>query len=88
MDLTVGLVMFLGFLIVQMVGRRRKIRPFDQYRPFLSMVAAAFMVGFAAFMIFTPRVPSMAQKIAVSLIALILAAANIMISEGREKAPQ
>ena len=88
MDLTVGLVLFLGFLIVQMMGRRRKIRPFDHYRPFLSMAAAAFMVGFAGFMIFTPRVPSMVQKIAVSLIALVLAAANILISEGREKAPE
>lgn len=88
MDLTAGLVLFVGFLIVQIVGRRRKIRPFDHYRPLLSMAAAAFMVGFAGFMILTPRVPSIAQKIAVSLVALTLAAANILISEGREKTPQ
>ncbi|HDP96047.1 MAG TPA: hypothetical protein ENN40_11935 [Candidatus Aminicenantes bacterium] len=88
MDLTVGLVLFVGFLIVQMVGRRRKIRPFGHYRPFLSMAAAAFMVGFAGFMLFTFRVPSIAQKIAVALVALTLAAVNILVSEGREKAPK
>jgi len=85
MDLAAGLVVFGVLLIVQVVGRKRKIRPFDRYRPFLSMLTAAFLAGFAGFILFTPRVPSMAQKITVALISLALTAVNILISEGREK---
>ncbi len=87
MDLAVGVGFFLVFLILQLVGRKRGMRPFNHFRPFLSLVAAAFMVGFAAFMLLTPRVPSIPQRVAVALISLALAAVNILISEGREKEP-
>ena len=85
MDLVVGLILFVVFLSLQFVGRKRGTRPFHRYRPFLSMATAAFLVGFAGFMLVTPRVPSLIQKISVALIALALTAVNILISEGREK---
>lgn len=85
MDLVVGLILFMVFLALQIVGRKRRIRPFDRFRPFLSMATAAFLVGFAGFILVTPRVPSPVQKITVALIALALTAVNILISEGREK---
>lgn len=85
MDMVVGLILFAGFLSLQVVGRKRKIRPFDRYRPFLSMATAAFLAGFAGFILVTPRVHSLFQKITVALVALALAAVNILISEGREK---
>ena len=43
MDMVVGLILFAGFLSLQVVGQKRKIRPFDRYRPFLSMATAAFL---------------------------------------------
>jgi len=85
MDMVVGSILFAGFLSLQVVGRKRKIRPFDRYRPFLSMATAAFLVGFAGFILVTPRVHSLCQKITVALVALALTAVNILISEGREK---
>ena len=85
MDLGVGLALFIVFLGVQLAGRRRKTRPFDQYRPFLSIVTASFLVGFAGFVLVTPLMTSWIQKIAVALIALVLVTVNVLIQEGRDK---
>lgn len=85
MALGIGLALFVLFLLVQLIGRHRKIRPFDLYRPFLSVATAAFLFGFAGFILLTPRISSWTQKTAVALVSLALVAVNVLVQEGRDK---
>ncbi len=85
MDIILAIVIFVLILAFESLGGVLFDFAFFRWHSFISKLVVAFLAGFIVFVIFTPRIPMVQQRVAVIIVSLLLIYANLFLGKKKEE---
>ncbi len=84
MDVILGFAAFILVLVFESLADYLFDFVFFRSHRFISKLMVAFLVGFIVFILFTPGVPRVGQRVTVVLVCILLIYANLFLGKKKE----